>query len=194
LREVAAAHPDETFYCVCVYFEGTYGDLILYLNVPEQARATTEGLMARFPGQYVGKSLDQAIEEEKWNAGDFRYQFYSHEDEFFEAIWAPIKAIYDRLIMRLYIANKDSESSDEESESDRFKRLAMEAACHTAIDIERGEALKLLKKSTDFRVTCVDHDETQEDSDDRLLEARATYKPLPTRGWKAGSDVDDFLD
>src|SRR5262245_14328846 len=40
LREFAADHSDEKFYCLCVYFGGCYGDFFLYLNTPEKARET----------------------------------------------------------------------------------------------------------------------------------------------------------
>ena len=192
LREIAAAHPEETFYCVCVYFDQTYADFILYLNVPEQAQATAEDLIARYPQLNRGLTLEEKVEKVKWNAGDFRYLFYAHEEEFWYAAWQPIRALYDRLGSQLYDRTEDVQSKRPKSAYDRFRRRAMEAACHVAIDLERGEPLKLLKKTADFRVTCVDHDEAREISDKCLTRARKTYIPLPTRGWQPGCDPDDF--
>src|SRR5262245_30900739 len=52
LREFAAAHSDEKFYCLCVYFDGCYGDFFLYLNVPEKARETAIHLKESCPKVY----------------------------------------------------------------------------------------------------------------------------------------------
>ena len=53
-----------------------------------------------------------------------------------------------------------------------------ETACLVALDLEAGEAIKILKKTGDFRVICVDHDETMKDSNDRLERVRKQYSPL----------------
>ena len=59
-----------------------------------------------------------------------------------------------------------------------FQRLWAETACLVALDLERSEILHSLKKTPDFRVICVDHDETIEDSFSRLERVRQRYQPL----------------
>src|SRR4051794_31541997 len=71
VREFAAAHPDELFYSLCVYFDGCYGDFYLYLNDPDHARQTAIRIKEAFPDLDGHKSVQQVENELKWNCGDF---------------------------------------------------------------------------------------------------------------------------
>jgi hypothetical protein len=171
LREFAEQHQDETFYCLCVYFDGHYGDFFLYLNVPEQARKTAVHLKESFPNLHGQQTVEQVLDEFKWNCGDFLYE-YVNVDANWNRCWRPIAQLFEQLTMQLYGDGSNPQPSRQWGE-----RWA-ETACLVALDLECSEVLKLLKKTPDFRVICVDHDETIEDSFSRLERVRQSYEPL----------------
>ena len=82
LRDFASQHEAETFYCLCVYFDGYYGDFFLYLNVPDQAQETAVRLKDMYPDLHSTKSVEDVEQELKWNCGDFRYRFINENADF----------------------------------------------------------------------------------------------------------------
>ena len=171
LREFAADHQNETFYCLCVYFDGCYGDFYLYLNVPDQARKTAKQSKEHYPDLYKDKTIEEIEEEAKWNCGDFLYDFVN-SDESWKNYWRPISRLFEKLGEELY-------SDDDSGELGiRWGEALAETACHVALDLESSDVLGLLRRTDDFRVICVDHDETFEDSCKRLERVRQTYSPL----------------
>jgi hypothetical protein len=173
LREFAAAHSDEKFYCLCVYFDGCYGDFFLYLNVPEKARETAIHLKESCPEAYGSLAVKEIEARIKWNCGDFKYEYFNL-DETWGRYWGPIKSSFSALTMQLY------EQSPESDEHLKWGEAFGQTACLVALDLERGKALKLLRKTKDFRVICVEHDETMEASNARLERLRKSYTPLQT--------------
>lgn len=171
LREFATQHEDETFYCLCVYFDGYYGEFFLYLNVPDQARKTATQIKEAFPDIYGTKSVEEVEQEVKWNCGDFRYCFIN-SDATFARFWRPVGMTLNALCTQLY-----EEAGMEVS--CRFGELWGETVGLVALDLEGSEVLNLLKKTPDFRVICVDHDEVLEGSVSRLARVRQSYQPLP---------------
>lgn len=167
LEEFASKHKKESFYCLCVYFDRCYGDFFLYLNVPEEARKTAERSKKLYPDMYKKKSVEQIEKQSKWNCGDFKYRLFGEEDEGFARFWEPVKAAYEWLVEQM-----------SEQMSVNFQELGISAACLTALDLEGSDVLKLIKKTPDFRVICVDHDETIEESSARLKRIRKIYKPF----------------
>src|SRR5690349_692984 len=107
LREFAAAHSDEKFYCLCVYFDGCYGDFLLYLNVPEKARETAIHTKESWPEQYGRLTVKDIEAEVKWNCGDFKYE-YVNMDETWERYWTPIKNSFSALTTQLYKLSPES--------------------------------------------------------------------------------------
>ena len=67
---------DEVFYCLCVYFDGCYGDFFLYLNDRDLVR-TAIRIKESFPDLNGHKSVEQVEDELRWNCGDFRYSFFN---------------------------------------------------------------------------------------------------------------------
>jgi hypothetical protein len=171
LLEFAAAHSDERFYCLCVYFDGCYGDFLLYLNVPEKARETAIHTKESYREKYGRLAVKKIEAEVKWNCGDFKYQ-YVNMDETWESYWTPIKNSFSALRTQLYEQSSESDLSLEWGEA--FGQMA----CLVALDLERSKALKSLPKTKDFRVICVAHDETMEASNARLERLRKSYAPL----------------
>jgi len=171
LREFASQHGDEVFYCLCVYFDGHYGNFFLYLNDPDQARTHAARMKEKRPNAYGTKSVDEVEQELKWNCGDFRYSFVNSDDEF-DRFWRPVCLTLNSLSMQLY-ENAGTKVSSQ------FQELWAETACRVALDLEASDVLNLLKRTPDFRVICVDHDETIADSFSRLERVRQSYQPLP---------------
>src|SRR6516225_7885941 len=101
LREFASQHQGETFYCLCVYFDGYYGDFFLYLNVPEQAQQTAARIKESFPDLYGTKAVEEVEAELKWNCGDFRYSFVNKDAEF-ARFWRPVGITLNALSDQLY--------------------------------------------------------------------------------------------
>lgn len=177
LREFAAVHKNETFYCLCVYFDIFYGDFLLYLNVPEQARQTAIRSKELYPDLHRQRTVEEVEEDLKWNCGDFRYEYinddsFASDDSAWKRLWRPIQDLFNDLSMQLYGDGSDSRLDREWGEK------WAETACAVALDLERGDALKLLRKTPDFQVICVDHDEPIEDSNARLDRVRQRYFPL----------------
>ena len=123
------------------------------------------------PNAYGTKSVDEVEQELKWNCGDFRYSFVNSDDEF-DRFWRPVCLTLNSLSMQLY-ENAGTKVSSQ------FQELWAETACRVALDLEASDVLNLLKRTPDFRVICVDHDETIEDSFSRLERVRKIYQPLP---------------
>lgn len=169
LREFAAAHASETFYCLCVYFDSIYGDYFLYLNDPDSARQLAVHCKEVFTTLYGERSIEDVESEVKWNCGDFRYGFVNLDD-LWKSIWRPIQHLFESL--------NPAVGRQGEAELLLFGEKFADTACLVALDLERSPVLDLLRRTSDFRVICVDHDETFADSEARLNRVRATFSPL----------------
>lgn len=177
LQEFAAEHQEETFYCLCVYFDSVYGDFFLYLNVPEQARQTAIQLKQAFPDLHGHQTVEEVEAELKWDCGDFRYSFIN-DDTDWKRFWEPIKRLFEDLGIKLFEDSRMQLFPGEEDYSKHWFEKFAETACLVALDLERSDVLNLFRKTDDFRVICVDHDEKIEDSDARLNRVRERYFPL----------------
>jgi len=171
LREFAAQHAEEEFYCLCVYFDGNYGDFWLYLNDHEQLRTTAAEVKNSYPSLYKRKSVKQVERELKWDCGDFRYDLSEAEGPF-PGFWRPVA-------LTIIGLNLDLAKDAGDEPTREFQEAWAETACRVALDLEKSKVLKRLKKTRDFRVICVDHDEPIKVSLTRLERVRRSYKPLP---------------
>jgi hypothetical protein len=127
LREFASKHQDETFCCLCVYFDGFYGEFFLYLNIPDQAKKTAEHIKEGFPDLHGSQTLEEVEAELRWNCGDFLYSFVNDDPEF-NRVWQPVATTFNGLVSQLY------EDAGKEV-SFQFQDAWAETACLVALDL-----------------------------------------------------------
>jgi hypothetical protein len=173
LRELIALHSDETYYCLGVYFDGCYGDFFLYLNDPATAREEAETRKRSASGSDARKTVEEIEDKTKWYLDHFRYQKFN-VDPLWQKLWYPVQTLIDQLASELL------ENDEAEELHIKWSATFAETVCLVALDLEQSEAVRALKKTEDFRVICIDHDETMGDSKARLERVRKTYAPLPS--------------
>lgn len=170
VREFAAQHAEETFYCLGVYFDDDYADFFLYLNDLETAHETAKQYD---DGSRAADAAKRMAEQSKWYLDSFRYQIFN-VDPLWEKLWYPVQTLFQQLASELPEADESQESLTQ------WCTTFGETACLVALDLERSEAVRELKRTEDFRVICVDHDESLEVSFARLEHVRQKYEPLPS--------------
>jgi Domain of unknown function (DUF4303) len=142
IERLATEHPRETFYSVALDCNAAYCDILLCANTPKSLSQSASSYLKDNPHS----TLEAELEQLRWGLGDWKYHAF--------AVIRPA-ALGDLVEL-------------DESHAEHF----LLSACRALRRAERSPALSQLKKSPDFRVACIDHDEDIVAGDRRLNSVR----------------------
>lgn len=166
IEDFAAEHPDEVFYGFFLDCNATYFETLGHFNTEALLRKTALDYQTRNAKLYPGWSVEQLEDHLRWSAGDWGYFEIFNPCDYDES--------YRQLIEKA-ISHFHSIPSDEMDEPTVYDQF-LEMCCRVAIRLESGDAFKVLKTTSDFRVLCADHDESIEDGERRLQAVRESMK------------------
>jgi hypothetical protein len=149
LKEFFKGHQAETFYGFCIDCNSTYGGLCLAMNSLEALSREAEKC-CRDHWFYAGKTLQQAEEELRWEIGAWSY-FDLTNTETWHRAWQPI---YD-MISALTSEQPESVYDD----GTDIEEVFMQMACRVLLRLDDAGLFQSIRKSADFRLLCLDHDE-----------------------------------
>jgi hypothetical protein len=149
IAQLVEAHPREAFYGFALDCNAAYADVLFCLNTPESLEATVR--------EYAERHKAEDIERErgalKWGLGDWRYHAFNLES----VSWNT----------EVPVLGDICELSNPE-DAEKF----LLTCCRALIRAEKAGAFQGLRKTPDFRVACIDHDEDLASGDKRLESVR----------------------
>jgi hypothetical protein len=154
LSRFAAEHSSEKFYGFCFDVNADYGEVLLSLN-------TEAGLRTTAQDYYPDYSASDVERELRWNAGDWKYQGFNVDEPSIEIAWNRAWSPTQEAIASATI------------EDDEVAEDFLESVCRVLIRLERSDAFRPLQREPHFKTLVADHDETLEDSWDRLARVRS---------------------
>lgn len=164
--EIAAKHPDEEFYGVFFDCDVVYTCAQVHMNTNALLRTHAERCMSedrqRDLPLYAGMTLEEVMEESRWDGGSWGYFPMLAGPEFKD-----VAAAYQELL-------KTCEGSEGDLLPLREEFMLM--ACRAVVRIEKSGVFDLFQKSSDFRVICVYIQENLEEGEERLRRIRSSFK------------------
>jgi hypothetical protein len=148
LRDFGQQHRDEVFYGFFLDCDAYYFQILGHLNTEDLLRKqATEYHRKHGRDLYQGWSTERLIEHLRWDGGDWGY---------FE-VFEPCRCDggYKRQIESMTDQFTNEGKGNDSTVYDRF----LEMACRVAVRLEREAGFAALRRTSDFRVVCVDHDE-----------------------------------
>jgi hypothetical protein len=157
----SAGHQDEEFYGFFFDCNAEYGDVLLCLNTEEGLDEQAEYYQSSWPDRYGDVPVGDLREGFRWNPGDWKYQGFESED--FEKAWEHKKnEVLDHMEGLL----------DDEDGFELALEQFMAVVGIVAVTLEDRGAFDPLQQSDGFQVMWADHDESWEDSVERMDEVR----------------------
>jgi hypothetical protein len=129
----------------------------------QHAERCKEGDLARDQPLYSGFTIDELMEECRWDGGSWGYFPMFCGPDFEE-----VAAAYREIRASVGGSERDLVPLREEF---------MLMACRAVIRIERSGVFGLFRQTPDFRVLCVYIQETVEEGELRLQRVRSSYRP-----------------
>lgn len=147
----SAAHPDERFYGFAIDCNADYANVLFCLNTDESLEATAR--------DYANEDTPAEVARQKaemaWALGDWKYQGFNLDSR----SWADEVPMLD-----------DFAELPNSQDTEAF----LQTCCRALIRAEKDGAFDGLRRTTEFRVACIDHDEDVVDGDRRLDQVRAS--------------------
>jgi hypothetical protein len=146
----AEQHRDELFYGFAIDCNAYYANILFCLNTPENLHESAR--------HYAGSDDPDEIERQKedllWGLGDWKYHGFNLESR----AWSRDVPMLDEF------AELPNEADTEE-----FRVTC----CKALLRAEAKGVFNALRRTADFRVACIDHDEDVHGGDRRLERVRA---------------------
>jgi hypothetical protein len=152
LLRFAREHEGEEFYALGLDCNAAYCDVLLSANTPEALAASARA----YAKDEADASLRAEMDDLRWGFGDWKYHGFNLSGP---GDWDRYHAVLP--------------AGDELSSAEDCERFLV-AACRALLALENGEAIKKLRRTGDFHVTCIDHDEDYAAGEDRMRSARGT--------------------
>lgn len=179
IGKFAQAHGEDTFYGFALDCNSDYGEVFLCLNTSEDLhqRAIHYSTAPESPGwEAIGrknaerlgipykpaprKPVEENEERLRWSLGDWKYHGFNSNKWHTE--WEPFQEAVSDACM-------DEEG---DSYSSPIHKQFMRAACRVLIRLESAGVFEVLRRTDDFKTWVADHDESDEDSWERLAAVR----------------------
>ena len=142
-------HPEETFYGFALDCNAYYANVLFCLNTPEDLEESAR--------EYSEEDTPSEIERQKadleWSLGDWKYQGFNLDS----STWKGMEPFLEEF----------AELSNEE-DTEKF----LLTCCRALLSAETNGAFLPLRRTPDFRVACIDHDEDLGAGDRRLERVR----------------------
>jgi hypothetical protein len=150
LAKFIQEHSDETFYAIGLDCNALYGDILLCANTPEALRERA----VEYAADTSARALARQEATLRWGFGDWKYQGFN----------IPSREDYERYRRLLPDLEEIAHPFDQE--------CLLKAAARALVRLERSPEAELLKRTPDFDINCVDHDEEPSAGKRRISGAR----------------------
>lgn len=164
--EIAARHRDQEFYGVFFDCDIVYTCVQAHMNtnamLREYAQRCKNDDVIREEPVYSGLSVDQLMEQLRWDAGGWGYFPIFDGPDFDE-----VAAAREQLCETVGYSEGDLRPLREDF---------MVMACRAVIRLERSGAFDLFRQTPDFRVLCVYIQESNEEGEERLQRVRESFR------------------
>lgn len=161
LRKFAENHSAEVFYGFSFTCGSIYGDVLMQMNTPELLRSTAEHYLIEWSQKHPERTLADWEDELRWSLGDWGY-FEIADSEEWDREWGKNSSEIDEAVMA------QPESAWESTDKAAIPELFMRMVCRVLIKMEDWNLFDQFQKTEDFRTTCIDHNETLAEGDERL--------------------------
>ena len=145
----AKEHPEESFYGFALDCNADYANVLFCLNTPEDLEESAR--------EYSEINTPSEIERQKadlqWGLGDWKYQGFNLDSTSWKG-------------MEPYLEEFAELSNEEDTEE------FLITCCRALLSAETNGAFLPLRRTPDFRVACIDHDENLAAGDRRLERVR----------------------
>jgi Domain of unknown function (DUF4303) len=146
ITSFAAQHTDEVFYALALDCNAANCDVLLRANTPTALRDTA----MTYSKDRTDQSINAESEELRWGLGDWKYHGINLEPR---ENWLEYRAALPGI--------------DELHHPEDVEKFLV-SSCRALLRIEQGDILRNLKRTADFRIACIDHDESILDSEERI--------------------------
>jgi hypothetical protein len=147
----AEAHGDETYYGFALDCHAYYANVLFCLNTPESLEKSVKHYAKDGSPEEIARQTEDLL----WGLGDWKYQGFNLDSP----DWP------DAVPMLEDFAELPSDEDTEEF---------LCVCCRALLRAEKNGAFDRLRKTPDFRVACIDHDEDVHGGDRRLDRIRAS--------------------
>lgn len=144
----AAQHREDIFYGLALDCNAYYADILLCANTN---KALDDAVTRYTKPEDPPEEITRVRGELTWSLGDWQHQGFNLDS----ALWQ--HAMDSRLKA---LAEQDTEQF-------------LVSCCRALVAVERGAAMLQLNRTGDFKVVCIDHDESVAEGSARLSAARA---------------------
>jgi hypothetical protein len=176
LKDFGKEHPHEYFYGFSIDGDAEYWYWMVSLNTEPLLLKQVEKSKLANGDLYDDQTIEEMLQDYRWNSGNWGY---------FEAFDPAVEnrksgknphyvKEYD-LLMKTSQEYADS-LEYEDPIREKIREQYLETMCRILIRLEDEDAFKPLNRSKHFRALCADHDETDEDSEERLDKIRRKMK------------------
>lgn len=152
LESFARVHREEEFYAVGLDCNSEYGDMLLSANTPLALRKSAES--------YAQSGSDSEIADEeaelRWEFADWAYHGFNYQES---GGYGEYKAL---------LPNADCFEHPDDRE------MFMEIATRALLSLEKRGVLGLLRRTSDFRLICVDDGEDLAEAEARMKRVAGT--------------------
>jgi hypothetical protein len=163
--QIAAKHSDEEFYGVFFDCDIVYTCAQAHMNtnakLREYAQRCKNDDLAREQPLYSGMSVDELMEQYRWDGGGWGY-FSIFPGPHFDQVAAAYKHMFE--------AGRGSER-----DLLPLREAFMLMACKAVVRIERSGAFDDFRRTPDFRIVCVYMQESVEEGEERLQRVRESF-------------------
>jgi Domain of unknown function (DUF4303) len=146
IANFAKQHPEEIFYGLALDCNAANCDVLLCANTPIALRDAA----ITYSRDGTEQSIATESEELRWGLGDWKYHGINFEPR---ENW-----------LQYHSALSGIDELQHPEDLEQF----LASACRALLKLERNDVLQRLKRTPDFRLACIDHDESISDSDERL--------------------------
>ena len=143
IAKFAKAHPNEQFYGFALDCNAYYADILFCLNTPEHL----ETLAKEYADSNEPSEIADQKKEFEWGLGDWKYQGFNLDS----TLWQSEMSLLD-------------EFAEHPGDTEAF----LVTCCRALLAAERTGAFNQLRRTPEFRVACIDHDEDISAGEKRL--------------------------
>lgn len=153
-----AIHADKQFYGIAFDCNADYGQVYLCANTVQALKKRAVEYRTRHADLYGKQTLAELEDHLRWGLGD--WEFCAGDTDGFSDAWEPL----EDFLRDAFPLDDD----DDEEDGRRFRKAFLATACRAMVRLETEGALNALNRTADFKTYVADHDETEEDSWNRL--------------------------
>jgi hypothetical protein len=158
---LAATQPEEVFYGIGLDCSAESGEVLIHANTENSLVQTASESMQRSPQYYVGKSIDEVVEELRWGFGEWKYHAFNLEDPSWPESWGEAEELVSNST-NIFVNNRKW------PEMDAAKEDFMKMTSRVALRLRASSSVNSLARAANFSTLCAEHDEGPDHGFDRM--------------------------